>query len=494
MPTDLQEQIATIVRGFGAEIERGLVEWSQARTPDAFRRAEMAIAKASRWATGMICGVLLKHIVGQPEFQANTAVAARRGGQYRSGGTREVKITLFGGYSVKARVAYLKPDRRRVPGPKRRSGRRGKGGAGLYPALAALGVWFGVTPAVADTICHQMTASDSVRAARQALARQDLDLGHKQSLRIFNSVSRRAVAQRDVWLQQMADSPPATGPLRGKRVVVGVDGGRMRLRVPKLGRRCDKTGHHRYDGPWREPKQLVISVIDDMGKIEQTFRPVYDATLGDCNVLFDMLVGYLKALGVHEARALIIVGDGALWIWDRVDDLARRIGVDRDRVSEIVDWPHATSTLHDIVKLCANWSAKQRERWLKRAKSRLYVGDIDALGAMIDKLAVGRRAKKVLSHKPYFTRNAHRMQYDTFKEKGLPLGSGIVESAIRQVVNLRMKGAGKFWDERNAQGMLLLRSYLKAGRYDDLFHWTYAAAVPWWPCGREAAPSPLSNG
>jgi hypothetical protein len=491
MPTDLPEQVAAIVRRFGEEIERGLGEWSQARTPDAFRAMEMAVAQAARRVAGMIGGVVLKHIVGQPGFQAKTSLAARASGRYRSGGTREVGVTLLGGHVLRVRVGYLKVDRRRIPGPKRSSGRRGKGGAGLYPALAALGIWFSVTPAVADTICQQMTASDSVRAARQALARQDLDLGHKQSLRIFNSVSRRAIAQRDSWLQQMADAPPSTGPLRAKRVVVAVDGGRMRLRVPKLGRRSDKTGHHRYDGPWREPKQLVISVIDDKGKMEQTFRPVYDATLGDCNVLFDMLVGYLKALGVHQARALIIVGDGALWIWDRVDDLVRRTGVDRDRVSEIVDWPHAISTLHDIVKLCANWSARQRERWLKRAKSRLYVGDIDALGVMIDKLAVGRRAKAVLSHKPYFTRNARRMQYDAFKERGLPLGSGIVESAIRQVVNLRMKGAGKFWDECNAQGMLLLRSYLKAGRYDDLFSWTCAAAVPWWPCSDGHALSPL---
>jgi hypothetical protein len=478
MPTNLQQQVSTIVRAFAEGIDNDVAEWSKARTPQAFRSAELAVAKATRGLADAIAGRVLAHIVGEAEFQAVTSAPARGDGAYRSGGRREVGVTLLGGSEVRVWVEYLKPDRRRQPGPKR--GKRGKGGVGLYPALAALGVWFGVTPAVADEICHQMSASDSTRAARQALARRDLDLGHKQTLRVFNHFSRRAVAQRNAWLQQMADAAPARGLLRGKRVAIATDGGRLRLRVPKRGRRRKATGHHRYDAPWREPKQLVIYTVDDDGKVDAAFRPVYDGTLNDCEALFDMLVGYLKGLGAHEARELIILGDGALWIWERTADLVQNVGVDPTRVTEVVDWSHAASVLHTIADVPAKWPQWRRKLWAQQAKNLLYAGDIDVLAEMIDTLGVGRRAKKVRKHKRYFTRNAHRMQYAAFEQARIPIGSGAVESALRQVVNLRMKGAGKFWDERNAQGMLLLRSYLKAGRFEDLVLWSLANAVPWW--------------
>ncbi|MCG8556046.1 MAG: hypothetical protein MJD61_12280, partial [Proteobacteria bacterium] len=62
-----------------------------------------------------------------------------------------------------------------------------------------------------------------------------------------------------------------------------------------------------------------------------------------------------------------------------------------------------------------------------------------------------------------------------------PRGSGAIESAMRRVINLRMKSNAKFWKQQNAEGMILLRSYLKAGRFDDLINWSIAAAAPWCP-------------
>ncbi len=61
------------------------------------------------------------------------------------------------------------------------------------------------------------------------------------------------------------------------------------------------------------------------------------------------------------------------------------------------------------------------------------------------------------------------MQYALARKNNLPIGSGPMESAIRRVVNLRMKGNGIFWLEQNAEAMIMLRSYYKAGRWNDLF-------------------------
>ena len=379
-------------------------------------------------------------------------------------------------------VPYLKRDHRGRPGRKRRSGRRGKGGTGLYPTLAALGIWYRATPALTGEVVQQVAASDALRPAREALARRGIDVGYKRTLDLVNYMAGRAVEQRERWFDDVRRAAPVTGgQLAGRRIVVGTDGGRCRMRLPaRSGRRRTRSRHRGYGTPWQEPKVLVIYVVDARGKVEATFRPVYDATMGDCNGVFAMIVAYLRALGAQEAAQLIVVGDGAKWIWGRVAELTEAVGIDPSKVVEVIDWYHATEKLHAIARIPARWSKKRRDKWTKTAIRYLHAGKIDRLVQHIESLAIGRRAKTVKSHVDYFAKNVHRMQYARFRAENIPLGSGAVESAVRRIINLRLKSPGKFWLECNAEGMLLVRSYLKAGRFDDLFGWSLRAAAPWW--------------
>ena len=414
-------------------------------------------------------------------FEGVCSKAARQGsgGPMFSGGRRDVTVTLRGGRRVTVNVGYLKPDLSNKPGPRRGTGRRGVSGVGIYPVLAALGISFGVTPGLADEISRQVTDSDSVRAGRAALERRGIDLGHKQTLRIVNGFGKRAVEQRAEWLAEALKADLCSGPLKGKRVMVGIDGGRIRERVAKPGRRSAETGHHRYEAPWREPKLFTIYVVDDAGKATDTFRPVYDGTMGDCDAAFAMLTGYLKVMGAHEAKELVFLGDGARWIWDRIDPLVAAIGIESARVSQVVDWFHAAETLEEVADARAKWPEGERARWLKRAKDLLHAGSIDKLLGHFDLLAIGRRAAAVNKHRDYFASNEERMQYEAFVRRRLPIGSGAIESAIRRVVNMRLKGNGTFWRIENAEAMLMLRSYLKSGRFDDLVDWTNTSAAPW---------------
>lgn len=247
---------------------------------------------------------------------------------------------------------------------------------------------------------------------------------------------------------------------------------------------------------------LVIYVINNQGKIDQEFRPIYDGTLEDADAIFEMLAGYLKALGVDQARQLIFVADGAKWIWNRTGKLAERLGVPADRFVEEVDWYHAVETLWAIAKMPNGWSNAKRKKWVRKAKRLLFSGNISTLVDQIEPLTKNRtikaedgRIKKANDHLDYFARNAARMQYKTFKSDHIPLGSGCVESAVRRVVNMRMKSNGTFWNEVNAEGMLLVRSYLKAGRFNDLLRWSMRTAAFWWPpsCPDSTNLSPLAN-
>jgi hypothetical protein len=208
----------------------------------------------------------------------------------------------------------------------------------------------------------------------------------------------------------------------------------------------------------------------------------------NADATFRLGAAYLKALCAHEAECLAILGDGADWIWNRVDELADRVGIERKRVVQILDFYHAAEKLYEIADLQPKSRFKKwhRTQWLNNAKSLLKGGDIEALLDHIETLldhietlAVGHSRKEVRSLANYFDQHKERMRYDQFIAARLPIGSGAIESAIRRVVNLRMKGNAKYWCYDNAEGMLLMRSFLKAGRFDDLLHWSYATAIPW---------------
>ena len=80
-------------------------------------------------------------------------------------------------------------------------------------------------------------------------------------------------------------------------------------------------------------------------------------------------------------------------------------------------------------------------------------------------MAKGKARKKMLKGIGYFETHAHRMQYETFKANNIPQGSGCVESAIRRVINLRLKAPGTFWTPAMAEYFLFLRSQLLSGRW-----------------------------
>ena len=80
----------------------------------------------------------------------------------------------------------------------------------------------------------------------------------------------------------------------------------------------------------------------------------------------------------------------------------------------------------------------------------------------------GRTAGKIRTHLNYFLKNRHRFAYTTMVGLGLPQGSGAVESAIRRVINLRIKGASIYWLPESVDAILLLRSFYKSGRWNCL--------------------------
>jgi DNA polymerase III epsilon subunit-like protein len=252
-------------------------------------------------------------------------------------------------------------------------------------------------------------------------------------------------------------------PLAGKRVVVGLDGGRLRLRINKIG--SEQTPTRKYSTDKCEPKLCAIYTIDDKGNKERKGDVFYDGTLQSADALFTLLKLRLKQLGIQQARLLVLIGDGASWIWNGVPALRSDLALTHLQVVEIVDWGHAAGKLM-LPATVGLPEAKQQQHWFKRMRTLLKQGNVNAILDALQALDQRHDTDEVIRTTiQYFQTHAARMQYDRFRAAGLPIGSGIIESGVRRIVNLRLKGASLFWLPENAEEILYLRCQIKSGRW-----------------------------
>ena len=141
------------------------------------------------------------------------------------------------------------------------------------------------------------------------------------------------------------------------------------------------------------------------------------------------------------AAEIVFVCDGARWIWNLVERYF-------PQAVQIVDWFHAEERLEQVAEEA--FAKDKAQEWLDETLTELWRGNtefvINACEKLADRLA---SASKALT---YFRNNAHRMQYDKFREQGFMIGSGTIESACKQIVSQRLKRSGAQW---NTQGAIL---------------------------------------
>jgi hypothetical protein len=443
------------------------------RDGETFLRTEEELLRTTAALGGRILAGTVAALQRDQQWRDNAVGRSRRaldnpGAQrLRSLGIATTVVYFLGGVCMRLATPYYLVKARSRVGRRRGVGRRGPAGKGHYPLLEALGIHNKVTPALASEVARQSARGASFAEAQKALAERGCDLDTKTVRRVALRVGTVALEQRQARIEAAKRGEVYSSEFAGKRLALGTDGGRVRTREGgKRGRR-GKKGRRRFRTPWREPKLVNAYTFDDEGKQSSEAVPLYDGTLGDADAAFEILVTELKLRGAAKATLLVLTGDGAVWIWNRADDLARELGVPRERIIKVVDFYHAVENLGSAADDRA-WSAAKRRRWVRRQRRLLHAGKIDAVIEAIRALCVGRNAKKVAVHLRYFEDRREFMTYDAFRKKGIPCGSGATESAIRRVVNLRLKGPGIFWEPANAERMLHLRAHLKAGRWDEL--------------------------
>jgi hypothetical protein len=244
----------------------------------------------------------------------------------------------------------------------------------------------------------------------------------------------------------------------------------MNIRTPKRGRRKKMAAGRGFTAEWREPKIYTVYTLDQKGRCLKGGFRACDGTLNGPDKLIDIVAMELCKHEAAEAVEIVILGDGAPWIWNRIDELIQKAGLDPSRVTRVLDFYHAVEHLTAFSNAIPGYSARQRTLWFNRMKDLLKTGDTNQFLAELHKVTQEHRRQKLLQReRQYFVTQKHAIRYKEFTDRSIPIGSGAVESAVRRVINLRLKGAGMFWLKHNAEGFLHLRCQLKSGNWHAHF-------------------------
>ena len=348
-------------------------------------------------------------------------------------------------------------------GRKRGKKKRGPNGRGCHLLLEVLGFMGQVSPTLVEEGVQLALLCPSFEVARQVLDTRQIRLDKKTLRRLCQTLGEWGMQQRaTVMLDENLS-------LAGRTLYVGIDGGRLRTRRTKRGPIPEGQKRAGFTTPWREPKLFTLYTLDENGRTDPDWTPIHDATLGDADAVFELLEATLRALPLEQAERIVFLGDGAEWLWPRVDQLVWKLGLCPDRVVQILDYYHNTEILWELVQLQPKLSKKEQRARYKQWKTWLWNGDLAPLREDVLPALRGKKQHRALTALAHLDRHAQRMRYHDFKQQGLPVGSGHVESAIRRVINLRLKAPGTFWKEKQAEDFLFLRAQLISGRWSIFF-------------------------
>lgn len=163
--------------------------------------------------------------------------------------------------------------------------------------------------------------------------------------------------------------------------------------------------------------------------------------------------------GVEKAARVVVIGDGAAWIWNIAEELF-------PGAIHIVDRFHAKQHLSNLSKVVFGATPKGEE-WTRKRYEELDSGRMDNLIKEVGIYAF--RFPEAKQCRTYFQNNRERMRYPEFRAQGLGTSSGVVEAGCKSVVGGRLKKSGMHWSVRGANAILALRCSIKSGRYPSFW-------------------------
>lgn len=210
--------------------------------------------------------------------------------------------------------------------------------------------------------------------------------------------------------------------------------------------------------------------LDDRGRPERDeLSTTYVGGIQNAAEFGKILYAEVERRGLGKAKTQIVLGDGAVWIWELAAEHF-------PKAVQIVDLYHAREHLWCVGKALYDNQDKRLKSWVGGRLAELDRGDIPALLKALGRVATScDKAREVVEREAeFFRKNRERMRYADFRSQGLFVGSGVVESGCKTVIGLRLKQSGMRWTVRGANAIIALRRCLLSHQWEDF--WAARAA------------------
>ena len=347
------------------------------------------------------------------------------------------------------------------------------------------------TPGVQEQISY-LSAHLTFEEAAQTLCRTvPIGMSGRQALTLMRPVGEVLAASEDqqvmaleaqakqAWSQPYVQRQPQQ---EIERLYIELDGVLARMRRGSVPMEQEEVG--RTGDVYREIKAGAVFRAERGSKRSELALDVYVDTPAPDSMRyvarrtakggFDWLLYQLAVDGgLARAQQVVVLGDGAPWIWNLVAEHF-------PGAVQIVDLSHAKEHVWDVAHAVFGRSTAVGTAWAMHACSLLEQGQCEALVSAISALPPippqpGQARSIPERAVDYFTTNAARMRYPLFRAQGMHLGSGIAEAACKTIVSTRAKRCGMRWTPEGLDALLPLRTAVLNDTYDSFWEEEYAA-------------------
>jgi Uncharacterised protein family (UPF0236) len=333
-------------------------------------------------------------------------------------------------------------------------------------------------------LCAMLTFEEAAETFRRMLP---LGMSARQALNLMKPVGKALEAREDEAvkavfekaLQSKTEEDEKPSQTNGKdidRLYIELDGIFARMRrgsVPMEEHELKRTGDI-----YREMKVGATFLAERGLERSELGEGVYIDTPKEGSMRYvarrtakggfgPLLYALAEASGLSRAQQVVVLGDGAVWIWKLVAEHF-------PEAVQIVDLYHAEEHVWEVAHAVYGSQSQNACIWAKQACTLLAHGKIEDLVEAIGKLptivpAEGESRSVPQKAVDYFTTNAERMRYPAFRAQGMHIGSGIAEAACKTVVETRAKRSGMRWTPEGLDAVLPLRAAKLNGTYDQFW-------------------------
>jgi hypothetical protein len=327
-----------------------------------------------------------------------------------------------------------------------------KGGRS-FPADEALGIVCGCTPGAAKRICHMGAKSQSYAEAAQSLELlSGIHCSQNTIQRLIGTVGPDMAA----WAHER--TPATVQPGRDIAVCLQMDMTGVRLLKKYLKDVKGKNG-----APKGRQIKCGVAYLLERGE-DRRYHKVPDSSVhilsfGDVVDFSAELEKARQKLGAAHCAKLIVVSDGAEWIWNIVADRFKE-------AVAVVDFWHAADHLHELCEFVLGKSDSATELFkILRHKLKRY--GVNCVIRYFEQLDVSKTKRKGINKRlHYFRTHQARMQYHRYIREGWPIGSGEIEGACKSLIKQRTDLSGQRWSPDGALNVLWVRALVNDGLHD----------------------------